>query len=166
MKLKTLLLVTCIAGLLVASPAFPKKPPHTPLPAPTNFTANPRSGYIVFSWDTVGTAEKYSVCVEGEVTWSDGLVRRQVDFEWDFNTMDEIGTTGTTNGRTYLAIPETAFVRIALALIEDSGYDRSLVVGLLLEADGKVKAMNPPPGPQNHPFSDTDDFEVLWMRPT
>ena len=166
MKLRILLLAVCVAGLVAGDSALAVKPSHTPLPAPTNFMANPRSGYIYFSWDAVRGAEKYSVDVEGVVTWFDGRVRRQLDFEWDFNTMDGIGVTGTINGSVYLAIPERTFVRIALALIEESGYHRSLVVGLLLEADAKVKAMNPPPGPQNHPFSNTDDFEVLWMRPT
>jgi len=164
MKVKVSLAMLCVVSLLVAASVSARPAPRL-TDAPANFQADPRSGYIVFSWEPLRGAEKYSVDVEGTIIWTNGAVRRKAKFEWDFGTMDGIGVTGTTDGRVFLAIPERTFARIVLAIIETEGFDRRSVVAFLLDAEARVKGLNPPPGPQNNKFSNTDDFQVLWIAP-
>ena len=165
MKAGIYLLVSCLVLGVLVGPVFSAKPPKELLPAPAEFTANERSGYIVFSWVPIRGADKYSVDVKGVITWGDRSVRGTVPFEQNFGTKDGIGLVSTSGGRMFLVIPQSALVRIALALVDDSGVDRRAVVGLRINADAKVKGLNPPGGgSQDNNFSNTDDFTVTWMR--
>jgi len=160
------LAIAALTGSLMA------KPVPGDIDPPQNLTVTYRSGYVVFTWEPVEGATKYSLCTKGIVTWSDGTQRYQTCIKQDFGTQDDIGMTGEiTDGDgnvtgVYLAIPETAFVRLALAAIEAEGVDRATVVGLKVDGAAKVKGLNPGKGMgrQNNLFSEPATFEVTWVR--
>ena len=166
MKLRSLFLVACLALIVAIAPA--KQPNAGTLGPPADFLVTQNASSIFFSWAPVEGATKYSVCVSGMIAWGDGSVRGEVPFKWDFGTSDEIGDVYMRSGKMVLEIPKTTMARIVLADLQDAGVDRASVIGFLLEATAKVKALAPGKGsgPQNNPFSETDDLDFLWIRPT
>lgn len=166
MKLKVCMLIACLAMVAAFAPA--KQPNQGTLGPPTDFMVTQNSDNLFFSWMPVRGATKYAVPVWGVVTYSDGTARQQVRFKVGFNTAGCIGTVYERSGRVVLEIPKATMARIVLARLQAAGVDPATVEAFLLEATAKVKAMNPGRrrGPQNNPFSNTDDFELLWRRPS
>ena len=165
MRPVTMSLVLALAVVAVAGSLVAKSEPGQ-VAQPQNLTVAYRSGYVVFSWDPVEGATKYSLDTEGIITWSDGAARYETSLEWDVGTEDGIGVSGEADGKVFLAIPESVFVRLALAAIEAEGADRETVVALKVDAMAKVKGLNPGKGKgrQNNLFSEPAAFEVIWSR--
>jgi hypothetical protein len=147
-----------VIGLLAAlSPAMAvKKNPADYLDAPQNFTADVVGVNVVFDWDDVTGAEKYSVDVEATVTVF-GLLE-DVVVELSYGTSDR--TDGGGMGDSDLTVPLDT-------LLADLAAELGVSVGDILEVDAeaKVKALNPGDGngAQNNPYSDPDDF--AWIAP-
>lgn len=165
MRPVTVLLVLALAVVAVAGSLGAKSEPGQ-VAQPQNLSVTYRSGNVVFSWDPVEGATKYSLDTEGTITWSDGTVRSEASLEWDFGTDDGIGVSGEADGKVFLAIPESVFVRLALAAIEAEGADRETVVALKVDGMAKVKGLDPGKGKgrQNNLFSEPAAFEVIWSR--
>lgn len=159
----------CAAGLLAAAPLMSAPPVGGA--APLDFMVTKSADQVHFSWAKPAGEEpvypKYSVDVEGTITYSDGQTRDTAVFEYDFGTMDGIGTYGERSGRLVLSIPEQVFVRLVLVMLEEQGVDRSVVVGFRLDASAAVKGLDPGKnkGPQNNQFSNSDTFDLTWVRP-
>jgi len=164
-----LILVTVLSlSVAVALPvlAEPKWGPER-LDAPEWVLITERDGYVYFDWTTVYVDEaqtvpaaKYSLDIEGMVTYFDEIeqVRKEAYVEVSFGTSDR--TDGRDMSESDLAIPKSdlrAAILSALGLTEDE------VGPMLLEGAAKVKALNPGKGngPQNNPFSETEELEVL-----
>ncbi len=164
--MKTRLCVVVLCAGMIAGIGVAKQPNAGSLGPPEDFLVTQNDDSIFFSWLPVEQAEKYSVDVEATIIWGDGEVRGEVPFERDFGTQDEIGEVYMRSGRVVLEIPKTAMTRLVLAALEDADVDRAAVIGFLLDGEAKVKALNPGKGkgPQNHPFSNTDDLEFRWVR--
>ncbi len=166
MKLKVCMLIVCLAMVAAFAPA--KQPNAGTLGPPTEFMVTQNADGIFFSWVPVDDATKYAVPVWGVVTYTDGTARQQARFKLGLNTKGGIGTVYRRSGRVVLEIPKTTMARIVLAKLQAAGVDPATVEAFLLEATAKVKAMAPGKGagPQNNPFSETDDFSFRWARPS
>jgi hypothetical protein len=121
------------------------------LDAPLNFTATVVDSDVVFDWDDVVGATKYSVDIEAVVTVT-GLAE-DVTVELSYGTSDR--TDGGDMGDSDLTVPiDTILADIAAEL----GVDVADIEGF--DATAKAKALNPGKGKgrQNNPFSNTDTF--------
>jgi hypothetical protein len=126
------------------------------LPAPANLTVDVGPADLALDWDDVQDATKYSVDIEGIVTYLDSEDQEvEADIELSYGTSDR--TDGGAMGDSDLTI-----------LIEDIADAIALELGisvddlLWLEAEAKVKALAPGKnkGRQNNPFSDPYEFSV------
>jgi hypothetical protein len=148
MKVKRVMLIlTMVLAVSVIAAA---------LPAPINLTVDVSPAELALDWDDVQDAEKYSVDIEGIVTYLDSEDQEvEADIELSFGTSDR--TDGGAMGDSDLTI-----------LIEDIADAIALELGisvddlLWLEAEAKVKALAPGKnkGRQNNPFSDPEEFSV------
>jgi hypothetical protein len=127
------------------------------LPAPTNFTATVVGDEIVFDWDDVVGATKYSVDVEATVTYVDASGNVQSgEVELSYGTSDR--TDGGDMGDSDLTITvEQGLADLAAAL----GVDPALLEDAEIEAWAAVKALDPGKGKgrQNNPFSNWDEID-------
>ena len=155
MKTKRLILTLTIVSLLMAVPAFAL------LAAPTNLTVDVDNGAetVDFDWDPVTGAVKYSVDVEGTVTYYDdsAAVEVEAEVEVSFGTSDR--TDGGLMGDDDLTI---TFEELADAIADELGLAPEDDLISLEDATAKVKALDPGKnkGRQNNPFSDPPtDFD-------
>ena len=166
MKLTMTGIATALALLLMVSSGPAVQPAPGDLGPPADFMVTQNADSIFFSWLPVEGADKYTVETCGMITWGDGSIRGEVPLKMGICTKDEIGMVYMRSGRVVLEIPKATLARIVLAELQDAGVDRASVIGFLLEATSKVKALDPGKGkgPQNNPWSNTDDWECLWTR--
>ena len=157
MNVKLSLLTLCLVGLLVAVPA------QGALPAPLNFTATAGVDDVVFDWDDVVGAVKYSVNVAIDVTYDVGAGPQQIDVELSFGTSDR--TDGGDMGDSNLTVAQSDIVDAVLSAL--AGQMITGVTDLTLDATATVKALSPGKGAgrQNNPPSNTDTFQLIWAAP-
>ncbi len=127
------------------------------LPAPENLTVNvdTGAGTVVFDWNDVTDAVKYSVDVEGTVTYTyldEFLVEVEgtADVEVSFGTSDRTDGGAMGDSNLTITIDELrAAIATALGILPED-------VLSLDPAEAKVKALAPGKGAgaQNNPFSD------------
>jgi len=123
------------------------------LPVPENFTVDTVTipGAVIFDWHDVEGAVKYSVDVEGTVTYWDALllVEAQAPVELSFGTSDR--TDGGLMGDSNLTV---ALADIAAAIAAQLGILPEDVISI--DGCAAVKALAPGKGagPQNNPFSE------------
>ena len=148
MKARKLALAIFVALIVVAvQPALGRrKGPGRHLDAPENFTATVMGNEVVFAWDAVEGADKYSIDVEAYVMLDGVMGPVSVDLSY-----------GTRDPGLTVPVP-MLYDDIAAALDVAPGAIRTL------DAWAKVKALNPGKGrgPQNTPFSEPDDFST-WI---
>jgi len=140
------------------------------LAAPLNLDVDDSGDPILIIWDDVIGATKYSVDVEGEVTFDyvdagGALVEdAELDVELSFGTSDR--TDGRPMGDSDLDIAVADLEAALILAIQDALALPPTNLIALGEFDGeaKVKALNPGKGngKQNNPFSNTDDLEVSF----
>ncbi len=128
------------------------------LPAPANFTATVGADDVLFAWDPVDGATKYSVDIEALVTFDAAGV------DASGNPIVETLTATVEVDYSAVASPldvlqSTIFADVTAAL-EAQGYD--VVDVTLIDAEAKVKALNPGKGNgrQNNPFSAPASFTL------
>lgn len=143
--MKTKRMMVVVAAVALVGPAL-----VLALDAPTGLSATVGADSVVFDWDDVPGAVKYSVDVEGVVTYYDALLpgEVQVEVEVSFGTSDR--TDGGEMGDSNLTV---LIDDIAAAIAAELG----IPVEDVLSLDGwaKVKALAPGhgAGSQNSPFS-------------
>ncbi len=137
------------------------------LPAPTNLTVDTTTtaGTVLFDWDDVVGAVKYSLDLEGTVTyWTTVLidevetqVEATAEVELSFGTSDR--TDGGLMGDSNLSL---TIDEIQAAIAAELG----VAVEDLIQIDGlvKVKALAPGKGagPQNNPFSEPSSGVLVF----
>jgi hypothetical protein len=149
---------------LVAIPVF------AALLAPENLAVDDSGDPILLTWDDVIGATKYSVDVEGEVTFSyvdeSGalIVDATLDVELSFGTSDR--TDGRPMGDSDLDITLAELEAALILAIQDALAlpPENLVAVGDFDGEAKVKALNAGKGngKQNNPFSAPDDLEVTF----
>ncbi len=135
------------------------------LPAPTGLTVTVGATDVVLDWDDVLGAVKYSVDIEGTVTYLttilvDGIetqVEATSEVEVSFGTSDRTDGGLMSDSNLTITIDEFA-AAVAAAL----GVDPGALISF--EGSAEVKALDPgkDKGPQNNPFSDPVDFSVTF----
>ncbi len=135
------------------------------LPAPTGLTVTVGATDIVLDWEDVLGAVKYSVDIEGTVTYLatvlvDGVetqVETTSEVEVSFGTSDR--TDGGLMGDSNLTITIDEFAAAVAAAL---GVDPSALISF--EGSAEVKALDPGKGkgPQNNPFSDPAALSVTF----
>jgi hypothetical protein len=144
-------MVACLPVVLLAA-----------LDAPTGLTVS-GDDPIELEWNPVADAAKYSVDIEGLVTyWTTILVD---DEEVPFEAQAEVGVSFGTSDRTDGLEMSEPSLTISIEALADAIADALGVdAGDLVSLDGsaKVKALDPGKGkgPQNNPFSDPVDLDV------
>jgi hypothetical protein len=140
------------AMLTVASLALPIVVTAAPLPAPTGLSVTPVDDSLYFDWDDVVGAVKYSLDIEGIVTYYDEILLTNVTVEVgvSFGTSDR--TDGGDMGDSDLTL---ATDDIVAAFAAELGVDVGDLVSIE-DATAKVKALSPGNGQgrQDNPFSD------------
>ena len=163
-EMKRTILMLTVVSLFAAAVAFGA------LPAPLNLGVDDSGDPILLTWDDVINATKYSVDVEGEVTFayvneSDVLILdATLDVELSFGTSDR--TDGRPMGDSDLDIT-LAELEAALILAIQEALElppENLVAVDGFDGEAKVKALNPGKnkGKQNNPFSDPADLVVAF----
>jgi len=162
MKTRSTLVALAAVSLLMATPVL------AALPAPTGLTVTVPDD-VVLDWDDVIGATKYSVDLEGTVTFDyfdgTGLIQNAtLDVELSFGTSDrtdggEIGDSDLTIAKADLELALISAIQDALALPPTN-----LVAVGDFDGEAKVKALNPGKGngKQNNPFSDPFAFVVAF----
>jgi hypothetical protein len=152
MNAKKVCAIVAVFGLVMPIAAMAS------LPAPENLTVdvNSVSGTVVLDWNDVDGAVKYSVDIEGVVTyWAttlvDGnevVVEVNAPVEVSFGTSDR--TDGGLMGDSDLTL---TFEEIEAAIAAELGVDVADLISFE-DATAKVKALDPGKGkgPQNNPF--------------
>jgi hypothetical protein len=138
------------------------------LDAPANLTVVVGVNTVDFDWDPVTGAVKYSVDLEGMVTFDyvDGNGILQTDqtlvVELSFGTSDR--TDGRAMGDSDLTITKADLELALISAIQDALAlpPGNLVAVSEFDGDAKVKALDPGKnkGRQNNPFSDPEEFSV------
>jgi len=163
--MKVKILISMMAVLLLSVPAIAAKEMGS-LDAPVLESVGLRSGYVVLDWNDVNDATKYSVDIEGTVTYydSNSMTRVTVDVELSFGTSDR--TDGGEMGDSYLAIPESDLCDAVLDALAEMGVNLDFVGDFQLLSSGKVKALDPGKGKgrQNNPFSNSMDLPDIICR--
>jgi len=164
MKTRSTLVALAAVSLLMATPVL------AALPAPAGLTVTVNANDVAFNWDDVTGAKKYSVDLEGTVTFDyvDGtgalIEDATLDVELSFGTSDrtdggEIGDSDLTIAKADLELALISAIQDALALPPTN-----LVAVGDFDGEAKVKALNPGKGngKQNNPFSDPFAFVVAF----
>lgn len=160
----TFLAFIALAVALMAGPAFA-------LDAPANLTIVVGADTVDFDWDPVTGAVKYSVDLEGTVTFDyvdgDGLLQEDQtleDVELSFGTSDR--TDGRDMGDSDLTITKADLELALILAIQDALAlpPENLVAVSEFDGDAKVKALDPGKGKgrQNNPFSDPAALSVTF----
>ena len=164
MKKTTLILMT-LAVLTISSSAFALLDP----PQNLNVSSGPIG--VLFNWDDVASAAKYSVDVKGRVNysywyWNGYWWQLKQDCAYVSVSMGTSDWYIENMADSFLWISKTDFAcLLADAVYNETGNEPVFISGLW-SASAKVKALNPgkQKGPQNNPFSTPDDFGVLLNR--
>lgn len=144
--------IALLAGICLVVPAVALS-----LDAPTGLTALVGTDAVSLDWEDVTDAVKYSVDIEGAVTYWDAILPGEVvaPVEVSFGTSDR--TDGREMGDSDLTI---AIADLAAAIAAELGISPDDVISL--DGIAKVKALEPgkDKGRQNNPFSDPVDLDV------
>ncbi len=146
--------IAVLAGICLVVPAV-----VLALDAPTGLSAVVGADTVSLDWDDVTDAVKYSVDIEGIVTYWDDVLGDDAtaSVEVSFGTSDR--TDGGEMGDSDLTI---AIDDLAAAIAAELG----VLPADLTSLDGiaKVKALDPgkEKGRQNNPFSDPVDLDVVF----
>jgi len=122
------------------------------LPAPTGLIVNvdTGAGTVAFDWDDVLDAAKYSVDVEGTVTYWDAILLAEAtaQVEVSFGTSDRTDGGDMADSNLTITIDD-----LAAAIAAELGILPEDVISL--DGSAAVKALNPGKGAgsQNNPFS-------------
>lgn len=139
------------------------------LPAPENLSATVGTDDVLFDWDPVEGATKYSVDVCATVQYSDGLpdgLAGEAEVCVSFGTSDR--TDGGDMADDYLSVSTDELIDAIVDALIAQGVDPAAIGSLEIAASAKVKALAPGKGAgrQNNPFSDPADFALSWSAPT
>jgi len=151
-------LALCVVGLMgVAAWAA--------LDAPANFTATVGGTDVVFDWDDVLGATKYSVDVDAAVTYTIDGIDYEASGDLSYGTSDR--TDGLPMAQSDLTVAQATIIADVFAALTAQGIDVSLITGLTIDALASAKALNAGKGAgaQNNPFSAPDDFQLTWTAP-
>lgn len=126
---------------------------------------------LFLDWTDIPGAKKYSVDIEGTITYfdPDSDTRHDIEVELSFGTSDR--TDGGSMKDSDLTISASKWDYAVIYALFDHGVDPIILRNLRawqFVGRAKVKALNPGKGSgrQNHPFSDwSDEFEVIWNAP-
>jgi hypothetical protein len=146
-NLFVVMMVVCLPVVLLAA-----------LLVPTGLSVLVGTDDIALDWDDVAGAAKYSVDIEGAVTYTDAeLGEITTDVEVSFGTSDRTDGGDMIDSDLTILIDE-----LAAAIAAQLGVDPSALVSL--DGSAKVKALDPgkDKGPQNNPFSDPVDLDVTF----
>lgn len=161
MKTRKTLIALAAVSILVAIPVL------AALPAPTGLLVTVNSDNIALDWDDVLEATKYSVDIEGTVTFDyfDGVSLVEdatLDVQVSFGTSDR--TDGGLMSDSDLTIAKTDLELALIAAIQDGlALPPEYLVALAsFDGEAKVKALKSGNGngKQNNPFSDPADLDV------
>ena len=147
-------MIAVLAGICLVVPAV-----VLALDAPINLSVVVGVDAVSLDWDDVTDAVKYSVDIEGAVTYWDAILVAEatVPVEVSFGTSDR--TDGGVMGDSHLTI---TIDDLAAAIAAELG----VLPADLTSLDGiaKVKALDPgkDKGRQNNPFSDPVDLDVFF----
>ncbi len=153
--MKRIIFCGFVLGIIVmfASPVMAKKDPGS-VPAPTGLTcdATTTADHVLFDWDDVTVAEKYSLDVEFELDL-DGDGENDTTVEFSFGTSDR--TDGALISDSFLNVPKAAF---AIDTNDDGVPDQQLTG----PGTAKVKGLDPGKGKgrQNNLFSLPCEFTL------
>ena len=147
--MKKTILISLIVGITLMFGSWAMAASKPTLLAPTGLTCTPDADSVLFDWDDVIGATKYSVDVEVLTigTWDEGVI-----VKLSFGTSDR--TDGGLMGDSNLDVP---LVDFAFDINGDGVPEQ-----LYGYARAKVKALNPPGKgkSQNNPFSDWCYFTI------
>lgn len=155
MKTRKTIIALAVVSLFAAAVAF------AALPAPTGLTVDASGDPILLDWDDVIGATKYSVDLEGTVTFDyfDGtslIEDATLDVQLSFGTSDR--TDGGLMSDSDLDIAKGDLELALILAIQDAlGLPPEYLVALdEFDGEAKVKALNSGKGngKQNNPFSD------------
>jgi len=161
MKIKRAILMLTAISLLVTITTFGKG--QGSLAAPTissiiETTATidgiPGVDVVKIDWNDITGAVKYSVDIEGVVTYNTGGDDLELEVEFSFGTSDRLD--GYEMGQSDLNIPVLDIAAAVEAALLDAGVDLgTLTADVVLVSTAKVKALGPGNGNgrQNNPFS-------------
>ena len=153
--MKKLAFALTLGLIIVAVQSALAKPkdPADYLDAPQNFLATVSDPDVVFTWDAVDGADKYTVEICASVLL-DGAAE-PVIVELSYCTADR--TDGGSPTDPNLTVPIDT-------LLNDIASELGVDVGLILSVDAtaKVKGLNPANGhgAQNNPFSEPSEFTI------
>ena len=150
--MKRTIMISFIVGMTLILGSWVMAAPKPSLPSPTGLACVADGDSVVFTWDAVDGATKYSVDVEVLIdgTWDEGVI-----VKLSFGTSDR--TDGESMSAPNLDVPFTDFV---YDLDGDSLTPPNRLSG---EAKAKVKALKPPGAgfkSQNNPFSEWCEFSI------
>jgi hypothetical protein len=166
-RTSTLLLAVAISVAFMAPPVAEWGPERLPAPAWESIVDNGDS--LTFDWSDVYTdapdntmlAPKYSLDIDAVVTYTPtGGVETQVTIELSFGTSDR--NDGGVMADSDLTISDAD---LRAAVLEALGLTEADVDGeITVEGSAKVKALDPGKGkgPQNNPFSDSEDPDAAF----
>lgn len=145
-------MIAVLAGICLVVPAV-----VLALDAPTGLSVDVDSAAVSLDWDDVTGAVKYSVDIEGTVTYELLGDEATAFVEVSFGTSDR--TDGGEMGDSDLTI---AIDDLAAAIAAELGIPAGDVTSL--DGIAKVKALDPGKGKgrQNNPFSDPVDLDVVF----
>ena len=148
-------MIAVLAGICLVVPAV-----ALALDAPTGLSAVVGADTVSLDWDdNVIEAVKYSVDIEGMVTYWDAILLAEAtaSVEVSFGTSDR--TDGGVMGDSDLTI---AIDDLAAAIAAELGIPAGDVISL--DGIAKVKALDPgkDKGRQNNPFSTPVDLDVVF----
>ena len=136
------------------------------LPAPVNFTATVGGTDVVFDWDDVVGATKYSVNVDATVTFTtSGGGDLEANVDLSYGTSDR--TDGLPMAQSDLTVAQSTIIDDVFAALIAQGVDVTLITDLTINASASAKALNPGKGAgrQNNQPSNSWDFELTWTAP-
>lgn len=156
--MKKVAIILCVVGLMgVAAWAA--------LPAPANFTAVVGATDVVFDWDDVAGATKYSVDIYATVTYKIAEVDTTASVKLSYGTSDR--TDGGVMGDSDLTVAQGTIIEDVVAALAAGGVDVGLITDLTIDGSAAAKALNPGKGAgrQNNPFSTPATFQLIWTAP-
>jgi hypothetical protein len=146
-RIIVVLMVACLPAVLIAA-----------LPAPTGLSVTVGSSTVDLDWDDVVGAAKYSVDIEGTVTYTDAILGEvTADVEVSFGTSDRTDGGDMADSDLTITIDD-----LALAIATELGISTDDLDSL--DGSAKVKALDPGKGAgsQNNPFSDPVELDVTF----
>jgi hypothetical protein len=152
MNAKKICAILIVVGLVMPVAALAS------LPAPENLTVAPTDDSLFFDWNDVPDAVKYSLDIEGTVTYWATVIVDEV--ETQVETTVEVGVSFGTSDRTDGGLMGDSNLMLAIddiiaAIAAELGVDVEDLISIE-DPTAKVKALSPGKGQgsQNNPFSD------------